>query len=180
MDEGCYWVSAPSSSGVSFSIMENWYMLILGPIVASFNWKWPHSVSQCRAGPPNSVSSFCHYIGHFGRIFCCWHFLFGKFTAFGTFQLFRNTVHQYSLRMGVAEQEERVRGQRTYDTKTDSAQHCSLGRGHLTLFPTWNMISGARKVSLPITIMFPSGSLTLSCGWQDSWHRAMSRSVTSW
>ena len=134
-------------------------MLILGPIVAGFNWKWPHLVSQCYNSPSTSVSSFHLHNGHFGA-----YFLPVKFTAFGKFQFCRNSVHQFSLRMGVAKQQGRVRGQRTYDTETDSAQHCSLAGGHWTLSPTWNMISGARKVSLPITIMFPSGSLTLSCG----------------
>ena len=33
---------------------------------------------------------------------------------------------------------------------------------------TWNMISGAMKVSLPITIMLPSGSRTLVSGKAES------------
>ena len=33
---------------------------------------------------------------------------------------------------------------------------------------TWNIISGAMKVSLPITIMLPSGSLTLVSGKAES------------
>ena len=41
----------------------------------------------------------------------------------------------------------------------------------LFFFFTWNIISGARKVSFPITIMLPSGSRTLSWGNENDWSR---------